>query len=171
MGEIITLGTGVQLETRAVSMWAIQKIKERVERERPKVPTKYLKEDERTIEVPEDPDYRTALEVHEVKLAEVIYDAMIGLGTKVLKVPEGMAKHTDKEWTEPLEVLNIPIPENGTGRYIAWVKLYAASTSNDLQNITLAITKAGGVSEEDVAKSAAMFRDRNSGGDNTGETP
>ena len=69
MGEIITLGTGVQLETRAVSMWATQKIKERVERERPKVPTKYLKEDERTIEVPEDPDYRAALETHEVKLA------------------------------------------------------------------------------------------------------
>ena len=96
---------------------------------------------------------------------------MIGLGTKVLKVPEGMAKHTDKEWTEPLEALNIPIPENGTGRYIAWVKLYAASTTNDLENITLAITKAGGVSEEDVAKAATMFRDRNSGGDNTGETP
>lgn len=155
---VVTLSTGVKLEVKAVPRFALKNIQDRLAGERPKVPKVYLKEDDREIEVPENPDYQRALLAYEGKVIESTYDAMIILGTKVLEVPVGVQGVGDTEWADDLKLVGIDVPVNGKSRYLSWMKLYACQADVDMESITKAISKSMGITEEEAAKAAELFR-------------
>lgn len=154
----VELSTGVKLEVKAVPAFVIKKIQDGLAGERPKVPKVYLKEDDREIEVPENPDYQHALLAYEGKVVEATYDAMIILGTLATYVPDSIQKASDTEWAEELKLVGVDIPVNGKSRYLAWIKYYVCAQDRDLKKIMDAVNAAIGVTEEEAAKAAEMFR-------------
>lgn len=155
---VVTLSNGVKLEVKAVPSFVIKRIQDQLSPERPVVPTVYLKDQDRTIEVPENPDYQRTLLEYEGKVVEAIYDAAIILGTKPLEVPEGVQKITDTEWADDLNLVGVTVPVDGKARYLAWVKFYACQVTTDMQTILAAINKSIGVTEAEAAKAADLFR-------------
>ena len=154
----VTLSNGIKLIVKAVSPFAVKKVQEPLAGERPKVPKVYLKDQDREIEVPENPDYIKAVELFEAKVAEATYDAMIILGTKPAEVPEGISKIADTDWSDDLALVGIPVPADGRGRYLCWVKYYVCAADADLKAVLNAISRCCGVKEEDALKAAERFR-------------
>ena len=154
----VTLSTGVQIEVKSVPRFALMNIQNRLAGERPKVPIVHIKDDDRDIQVPENPDYQRDLLAYRGKVVEATYDAMIILGTKVLEVPTGVQGVADSEWAEDLKLVGIDVPVNGKGRYLSWMKLYACEADVDMGAITKAISGCMGITEEEAAEAAALFR-------------
>jgi hypothetical protein len=157
---MVELSTGVKLRIRALSPFVIQKIKNRMEPERPKVPTKFIAEDNRTIEIPEDPEYQRALEAFADKRTEAVMDGAMLLGTEFESAPEGFDSPSDNGWLQRLAVLGFDPPKSDEERYLQWVKYIAAPTASDIEIINEAVFKMIGVSEAEVAAAAASFRSR-----------
>jgi hypothetical protein len=155
---VVTLSTGVQIEVKSVPRFALMNIQNKLAGERPKVPIVHIKEDDRDIEVPENPDYQRDLLAYQGKMVEATYDAMIVLGTKVVQVPESVQKPEDTGWAEDLKLVGIDVPVNGKGRYLSWMKLYACAQDADMGLITKAISGCMGITEEEAAKAATLFR-------------
>lgn len=154
----VVLSNKVKLEVKAVPAFVIKRIQDQLVGERPKVPIVHVKDDDRDIEVPENPDYQQALLQYEGKVVEAIYDAAIILGTKPLEIPEGIQNVTDTEWSEDLKLVGVAVPESGKTRYLAWVKWYVCQVKSDMQTILAAINKCIGVTEAEAAKAADLFR-------------
>ena len=155
----ITLSTGVVFKLENVPLFAFDKIKEKVGRERPQVPVVHIESKDRDEPNPNDPDYIAAMESYDSKLNEKLVDMVIVLGTEVDSVPEGFPKAEDEGWATKLKRLDIDIPEDSDERYLSWVKLCAMRTAEDLASLLMACARGAGVTEEDVAEQAASFRD------------
>ncbi len=155
----LTLSTGVVFKIMDIPLFAFDKIKENMERERPKVPVVYIEAKDREEANPNDPDYIAAIDAFERKQSEKLIDMIIVLGTELDQVPEGFPKDDDESWTSKLKLLGFDIPEDKDERYLTWIKLCAMRTREDYESLLIACSRSAGVTEEDVAEAAASFRD------------
>ena len=164
----ITLSTGVTFKVANVPVFAFDKIKEKMESQRPRVPMVHIEEKDRYEPNPNDPDYIAAMDTFERKHADKIVDMILLLGTELDSVPDGFPKASDESWTTKLKRLDIDIPEDEDGRYLTWIKLFAMRTTEDYGSLIVACSRSAGVTEEDVAEASASFRSSKKRGANTG---
>lgn len=161
--EIIA-GTGVKFRIVKVPPMILQEIGKQAMKGKPKIPVVYLEDKDREEENPNDPDYLNALEAWEAETAIRGVDLAIMYGTEVETIPEGIPSVKDDSWIEVVNILDIEVPKNGKGRYLYWVKFCAAP--DDLENIVTAVSRVIGVTEQDVADSAELFRGKTKRGGN-----
>lgn len=152
-----TLSSGVVLEHINVPPMILAKIDERYPD--PPIPMVYHKDQERSIPNPDDPNYHRAVEDNRTAKGNALVDVIIALGTKLVYIPVGMQSPDDEEWVNDLELFGIDVPKLKVGRYLAWVKYYAAQTVEDFQAIAKKGSRALGVTEEEVATAIANFQD------------
>ncbi len=157
---VITISSGVQFEVNQVSPFTIQEKQDALLPDRPQVPVVHITEDDRNVEVPEDPKYQAALLAWQARVVRETYDLLIVLGTKLVQVPEGVQKPDDTEWAEDLALVGIKVPPAGKARYLAWMRHYACRTTDDVTKVITSVQRLAGVTEEDAAKAAAMFQGR-----------
>lgn len=157
---VVTIGSGVQFEVNQVSPFSIQEKQDALLPARPAVPIVHIQEDDRDVEVPEDPKYQAALLAWQARVVRETYDLLIVLGTKLVNVPEGVQKPEDTDWSEDLALVGISIPPGKKGRYLAWVRHYACRSTDDVTKLITSVQRLAGVTEEDAAKAAAMFQGR-----------
>lgn len=155
---VVTLNNGIQFEVKAVAAFAVKKKQEELEATKPKVPIVHIFDDDRDVEVPEDPRYQADLQRWQANMVEATYEALIILGTKLLAVPEGLQAPEAAEWADDLALVGLPVPAKGKARYMAWVKYYACADNKDMMTLIRAVNRAVGVTEEDAAQAAAAFR-------------
>jgi|TARA_Y100000310_G_scaffold15622_1_gene15678 hypothetical protein len=158
----ITLSTGVVFKIKDVPVMVLGAIKSRMAASRPKVPVIFIEDKDREEPNPNDPDYIAAVEDWEAELTEEIIDAIIVLGVGLDSVPEGMDKPDGDIWAGQLAKVRVEVSgsKGSDERLLSWIKLYAASSEEDINSLIMACSKGAGVSEEDVAESATMFRNR-----------
>ena len=160
----LKVSTGVEFKILDVPLMAIEEIKKKVNRERPKAPVQWIENKEREEVNYDDPEYKAAMEEWDGKLTMAIYDGLIILGTEIASVPEGFPKLEENSWIERLSLLDIEVHENGNGRYLDWVKFCAAPAVKDINSLMIACGRKAGVREEDVAEASELFRNREARG-------
>lgn len=109
---------------------------------------------------PNDPDYLEALERYTMEQAARVADVMILLGTSIESIPEGVEPPESPTWKAKLEALDIKVDSsNEYKQYLAWLRLYALTSEQDLAYTLWAVTRISGVTEEEVRRAASAFRD------------
>lgn len=161
----ITLSTGVTLSLHAPPAWALQKVQDQMALERPVVPQVYIEDKERSEDNPDDPRYVQALQSHQMRLTERLYDVSLMLGAAVAFVPPSIPTVGSEAWSSKLEAVGIPIEVDADKRWLQWIKYVAAPTNVDWTRLLAELLELVGTKEEDVAAALAMFR-----GDETGPT-
>lgn len=158
--EEITVSTGVKFGIRDVPIMPFRQLQKRLERGRPHVPVTYIEDKDRSEENPEDPDYLEALDDWNEDMELKLMDYVFMTGTEVLEVPEGVRPMTDETWADECRYLGEEIASEGGVRYIQWLKYVACPNPDDIKAIVMPAVRSLGVTEEDVAESAAMFQNR-----------
>lgn len=152
----ITMSTGVVFRVLDIPLMVIDSINKKAREGKPKVPVQHIEDKCREEENPNDPDYIKALQDWEVELNEKIIDATLILGVELDKLPGGFPKPKDKSWSDKLKKIDIEIPGD---RFLTWIKCCAAPTVEDMNSLILACSRNIGVTEEDLADAANLFRD------------
>lgn len=159
----LTLSTGVVLKVHQVPPLVLARIYDQMPQE-PK-PPKFMNPDlGREEDNPSDPSYLDAMQKYQLKLTDMITNAVVALGTSLKSVPAGFP-HPYKDfdaWAIPLNDAGITVEpqrhENDIAVYRSWVKYVAAQTQEDLDTLISSISRISGVAEEEVEKAAEMFR-------------
>ena len=155
-GNTITLSSGVVLQLRRVGYWIVYEASRRLKR--PKVPVQFIDDKGREEENPAHPDYVQAMQDYNDRMTEVILNANIWFGTRLISKPVDMLGPEDA-WGEEFAFLGIEVPESKQDRYAQWVKLVACGGSAaEFTKITQAIGQLNSVAEEDVTAAAESFR-------------
>lgn len=159
------LSSGVVLRHKKVPPMILAKVEERYPD--PPVPMIYLPDQERALPNPDDPDYEKALEENRSKKGNAMLDVIVALGTELISVPEGMQKPEDDEWVEEIEFLGLEVPKLKIGRYLAYIRYYAATSAEDFQKLATKGSQALGITEAEVAASIQRFQDNETRGQDT----
>ena len=105
----------------------------------------------------DDPTYIEQFKFWSDNKNKDMLNAMINFGTELEKVEKGLPKLEDTDWVEILELSGIRTrPENKSWRYLFWVMMVAAPTTDDWSKITEVVGRLTGVPERDV-DSASKF--------------
>lgn len=148
--EIIVLSTGVKLRLKKVPILRINAVLERFPY--PEVPLIHDEERGREIRNPNHPIYQEMRQKVDEQRTWAIMDAVAGLGTELLFVPEGFYRPEDQGWIDECEILGIQINTTSkVARYLAWIKFVAISTMEDMNLIARQFGLALGVSEARIA--------------------
>lgn len=158
-----TLSTGVVLRLKSVPPLAIREASLSIRP--PAIPTVYMEDKGREEENANDPDYLQAMNRYALEQLFRVSDVLMLLGTSIVgEVPEGVFGPDSDEWMEPLEALGIALPENVRTnkhvRYLAWLRLYAVRSEQEVAYLMGRIASLSGVTEVEVQRAAAAFRDR-----------
>lgn len=159
---LIAMSTGVKFSAVNVPVMAFEAAKQQLARERPKVPVIYLTDKDRAEPNANDPDYMAAMDEWESRLNERLVDIAIMLGLEIAEIPEGKEKPESPAWSRKHELLGLVVasPDKPEERFLAWVKLYAAPTLGDMAAVLNACARNAGVTEEDAAQAADLFRSK-----------
>jgi len=145
----ITLSTGVVLRGKQVPPLILLKIM--ASYPRPKIPTYMSQEMGREMENPEDPDYIDRVKSWKVELSNSTLNALIILGTELVKAPKGMSGPEKNDWLDEYKLLGVPVfDKNSMWRYLTWVTLKAAPDTNDLNLIKEVVGGLSGIPESKV---------------------
>jgi hypothetical protein len=118
---------------------------------RPKVPTWMSPEMGREVENPQDPDYIDRVKSWKVELSDSTLNALIILGTELVKMPKGMSGPEKNDWLDEYKLLGVPVFEgNKMWRYLTWITLKAAPDTNDLMLIKEVVGGLSGIPEAKV---------------------
>jgi len=143
---------------------AFDAARRKLETRMPQVPKVYIESKGREEYNPHDPRYLQELELYEADLVERLYDVAIMLGSEIESVPEGTDRPEDQGWVDVLAEADladeVPGLDRPKGRYLAWVKYYAAPTVDDNAMLISTVERLMGVTEEGVAEAAKLFRNR-----------
>ena len=156
----ITMSTGVAFKIMDIPLMVFDSINKKMRKERPQIPVCYIEGKDREELNPNAPEYLIAMEDWEAELNAKLLDASIVLGIQVHRLPEDFPKPEDTPWAEKLKRLDIDISDDSDDRLLAWIKFCAAPTVKDLNSLILACSRNIGVTEEDLASSAELFRNR-----------
>lgn len=156
--ETITLTTGVELEVFKPAILAIREVERQVNALRPKPPSIYREDKETNEENPEDPDYIAAFQEWQTEGTERQFNIALITGTRIARVPEGIAKLDSEEWHGILRVLGVELAKTKEERYIQWAKYVAAPELKDFFMIIGRVMSLIGVREEEVAEAVEAFR-------------
>lgn len=145
----ITLSTGVVLRAKKAKPMYLISVMTRFPR--PKPPTYFVEAMGREMENPDDPDYLDRVAAYEQEKNAEVLNALLVLGTELVKTPKGMPKPEDDEWLDTVNALNMPShPKNKAWRYLTWLKLVGTDDENDLVIIQEAVSRLSGIREDDV---------------------
>ena len=146
----ITLSTGVVLGGKRVPALVLVKVMSAFPR--PKVPTWQNPTMGREMENPDDPDYIERLQAWKIESSNVTLNAIVLLGTELVKLPKKMLGPDSNEWLEEYRVLGMPVyPENKSWRYLTWLTFRAAPSVSDLDLIKEVVGRLSGIAESKVA--------------------
>jgi hypothetical protein len=156
--ESIELSTGVVLKPKPVSTMVFGSIMRKFSR--PKPPTTFNEDTGRKEVNMSDPIFVQEMSDWENNTASAIMDAMILMGTEIIKVPESMEGPVGNTWVEELNLIGITLKNNDSARerYLNWVKHFASPTADDLNQIMEKVGRLSGVSEADVTDAVEKFR-------------
>lgn len=154
--HLTVLSSGVVLRHKRVPPMILAKVDEKFSD--PPIPVLWDAEKERNIPNPDDPEYYRKLEQIRMDRGKAMIDILIGMGTEIEFIPSTVQHPDEEEWVENLAFVNIDVPKLRLGRYLAWVKYYAAEAAEDIQNLAKKGSSALGVTEEDVAEAIANFQ-------------
>jgi hypothetical protein len=153
--NLVTLSTGVVLRGKQANPLVLIDVMAAYPRPKPPVwkhPTMG-----REMENTDDPDYRNRVKAWEAESSSATLNAMILLGTELVKIPKGMPGPDEAEWLDEYELLNLPMhPANKSWRYLKWVLFKAVRDEKDLMRIRDVVGRLSGVSERAV-ESAESF--------------
>jgi hypothetical protein len=155
--NLTTLSSGVVLRHKRVPPMVLAKIDEKYVD--PPIPTFYESTSDKYFPNPDDPNYIEAKEKVVTDKGNALVDVLIALGTAIEYLPESMQSPEDQEWVDELGLFGIEVPKLKTGRYLSWVKYYAAQSVSDFENMAKRGAKHLGVTEEAVATAIASFQD------------
>ena len=156
LGEIpdeIVLSSGVHLKVKAVPPFLVRSVALRV----PKPTPPLVDVGGRMEENPDHPKYIADMEEYEQKMSEKAMDVLIIAGTELVSVPEGFSAPEDEEWVSAVEEFGVEIDKSPKGRYLAWVRLHALASGDDIALLNLAVGAKSGISEEEVQQAVASF--------------
>lgn len=165
--ESIALANGIVLALKTVPPLLIRDAAMRIPQ--PSVPVVHIEAKSREEENPGDPDYLQALIDWRAERDEAGLNVALIMGTEPAHIPDGMFPPDDDGWINGIEAtyaaISMDPPEisrdaRSPARYLSWCRLYALSTEYDILRITLILTSAIAVSEEDVRQMVDSFRDR-----------
>lgn len=157
--NFIRLSTGVVLEACQANPNVLIRIM--TAQPRPEPPVYFNKTMGREMENPDDPDYIKRVQSWEMNYNSGMLNALIGLGTKLVSKPKGMAGPDDDSWLSDYKALGLPtMPDSKAWRYITWVLFKAAVTDKDTSAIGEKVKRLSGVREADV-KAAESFPEGN----------
>jgi hypothetical protein len=148
--DIVTLSTGVRARIRPVAAFLVEAVRLRIPLPRPPV-QKIPEKGDREEENPFDPEYKRQLADAQRQRNLAVGDAYILFGAELVDpVP-------DDGWEQRLQLLGLEVDvADPLARDFAFKK-YVAVGNADLQMI---ISRSSGVSEEEVAQAAELFRRR-----------
>lgn len=154
---VLTTSRGVIIKVRAMPNMMMAEARRKIKP--PKVPTYYNKDKDVQEENPLDPEYVAAMQEYNTRVGTMGATAMLAFGTEVLHLPSDVQPAESNGWSDDLkEILEIDVPEQGKGRYAAWLRLYVLSDP-DLTAVMQAVGRASGiVRESEVEEAADSFR-------------
>lgn len=154
-----TTKRGIVFEILPVSRYIVVDINDSIPI--PKPPKVMIEEKGREEENPNDPDYLAALREANIHKATAVTNAYLGLGTRVLTLPEDIEPPESTEWSDDLAMFTptTKVPIKGKARYVAWIRYYAV-LGDEFEQLTTAVMRGdGGVTtEEDTKKAEERFR-------------
>lgn len=157
--KVVTLVNGVKLEIGGISPFILMSLDSQLEFRHPPVPTVYDEEKSRNLPNPMDPDYLEECNRRDQLKGEALLDAIIGLGTRVVFIPEDVEPPDSPGWsTKLVMILKIEVPPEGPGRTMLWIKYIAITSGEDATRITMAARKQLGITEEEVQDAIVGFR-------------
>jgi hypothetical protein len=147
--DTITLSTGVVLRGKQVPTLILVKLMAAFPR--PKAPTWINPNMGREMENPDDPDYLERIKAWKVESSNVTLNALILLGTELVKVPKKMSGPDEDDWVDEYKLLGLPMyPENKSWRYLTWITFRAAPDLNDLNLLKEVVGRLSGIPENKV---------------------
>lgn len=153
----LPLSNGIVLKIKRIPPLAIREAATRVKA--PEVPMWYNEATERDEPNPNDPDFLAALEEYSNTQVMAISQVLMMLGTEVAEL-NGHDGPEANGWLRALRAAGVIINEDDEfDRYLAWLQYYALETTDDIASIMPATMALSGVSEQEVEKAAASFRD------------
>lgn len=154
------LQNGVVLELKPVPPIAIREAA--LQKPPPQVPTVFIEDKGREEQNPNDPDYHKAMQQYAFDQLYRITDVLLLLGTGIVSIPDDVFPVESDEWVEQLAALAIDVPpfNNKYARYLSWLRLYAICSEYEVGYILGNVTAMSGVTEVEVQRAAASFRDR-----------
>ena len=151
-----TLVNGIVLKIKAVPPLLVNRAQSLIER--PKPPVVFLEEKGREEENPNHPDYIAAVLKYREELSMVSAKICFLIGTSIKTIPEGWEGPEGETWVANLEIAGIPAGENERERYLNWLQCYAMTSEMDITGVLFAVSRASGVTEEEVRAAAESFR-------------
>lgn len=166
--KLTVLSSGVVLRHKRVPPMILARVDKKFPD--PPIPMIHDEEKERNIPNPDDPDYLKALKQVSEDKGVALIDILIGMGTTVEYIPDNVQHPDDEEWVENLLFVGIEVPYLKLGRYLAYVKYYAAEAVEDIQNLAKKGSAALGVTEAEVAAAIAGFQSKQERSANSGDS-
>lgn len=125
----------------------------------PKPPVVYIEDKEREEENPNDPDYLEAVQEFNMERGMLSLAVYVSMGTEVQTLPAGMESAESDDWANELRRFGLDIADKGRERYFQWVKYYAVSDADELNNLLITVMGVTGeVFEEAVKEAEESFR-------------
>lgn len=148
--DLIHLTSGVILRGKKAKPTTLMRVMSQFPR--PKPPMWKNPQFGRMMENVDDPEYQEQLKAWEVEQSTATLNAMILLGTELVKTPKGMSGPEDDAWLEDYELLGIPMnPGNSKWRYLSWVMFVAIEDEEkDLKAIQEVVGRLSGVRDSTV---------------------
>lgn len=156
----LTLSSGVVVGLTRVSPMIFQEIDAKFPM--PKIPKVFDEGRGRDLENPMHPDYLAEVERVKEAKAMAALDAVAVLGTYLISVPDGLDGPDSEGWIEKMEFLGYDqkMIDRRLTRYLSWLKsIGAPDVEEDWNRLSIAVLRKSGVTEEDVQKAIASFRD------------
>lgn len=153
------LSNGVVIRFRPVPIMALRRAVMGITE--PEIPQVWNEEDQRFYENPDSPDYLEALE--RCYNARILADQKmrLTLGVELVSVPEGMEGPDGTGWILDCQSAGIePNLSTERTRFVEWLELYALSDQTDLARVFAQAIAVSGISEMEVVKAIAYFRDK-----------
>lgn len=168
----LELSNGIILALKPVPPLLLQAINN--EFVQPPPPKIYMEEKGREEENPNDPEYLKLLEKLAAEQELAVNDMVLGVGTSVKSIPEGMYPPESDDWIPQVKFaaklankeLEMDISDP-VRRYLYWLRFYAMETSADVifaRTLPLQLT---GIREGEVEEVMESFRGLPERGSNT----
>lgn len=162
---IITLSSGVRIDTKPVPPWAIREAL--INLKEPEPPLVLIEEKGREEPNFSDPDYLSALSDFRSQQGMISIDLAIAMGTVVVEVPDGIPILESDEWIDSLIDLAVISDErakkirfNKTQRKLAWFKFIVMGSDDDIPRIMSGNVLKMMVKERDVESAMRSFPNR-----------
>lgn len=153
----IELSNGIVLSVKPMPPMLLNSVANSIPE--PEVPKVYLEDKGRDEPNPNHPDYLRAVAERNAKVSLATINCILYACTTLKYVPDGMWKVEDDDWLPLAEMANIPfVTTDKVQRYLAWLRVYAIATVDDLSRVQTVPLMLAGITEEEVDEALSSFR-------------